>query len=116
MLLFPARGKIIDPMKSFEKFLRYGVYLLLTGVGLAAVLILALPYRWIGAQIFQQVHQLHKADAIVVLFGDGNGKGTAVGRESHRRVVYGVKLFREGYAKKIIFSGGYPDVVKYDLL
>ena len=106
---FPGQRKIIDSMKAFEKFLRYGIYMLLTSVGLAAVLILALPYRWIGAQIFQRVHHLRQADAIVVLFGDGNGKGTAVGRESHRRVVYGVKLFREGYAKKIIFSGGYPD-------
>jgi uncharacterized SAM-binding protein YcdF (DUF218 family) len=95
-------------MKVLRKFLRYGVYTVITVLGIVVVAILVFPYRWLGEQIFQEVHQLHQADAIVVLFGDGNGKGTWVGPESHRRVVYGVKLFQEGYAKKIIFSGGYP--------
>lgn len=40
--------------------------------------------------------KLEKADVIVVLGGDGNGE----------RVAEGVKLFKQGYAPKILMSGG----------
>lgn len=95
-------------MKSLRKLLRYSVYSIIVVVAVATGSIMIFPYRWLGEQVFQKVHDLHKADAIVVLFGDGNGTGTGVGRESHRRVSYGVKLFQEGYADTIIFSGGNP--------
>jgi len=96
-------------MKAWRKFLHYGVYTVITVVGIAVVAILVFPYRWLDEKIFQEVHRLHQANVIVVLFGDSNEERTEVGRDTHRRVVYGVKLFQKGYAPKIIFSGGNPD-------
>ena len=95
-------------MKSLKKFFRYGVYGIILVVIIVVITLIIFPYRWLGEWVFQDVHNLHGADAIVVLFGDANEDGTGVGRETHRRVSYGVKLFHEGYAKNIIFSGGRP--------
>jgi len=95
-------------MKSLKKFLRYGVYSIIIVIGIVVVAIMIFPCRWLGERLFQDVHHLHKTDAIVVLFHDYNEDGTGVNSESHRRVSYAVKLFREGYAGKIIFSGGRP--------
>jgi uncharacterized SAM-binding protein YcdF (DUF218 family) len=96
-------------MRSLKIFFRYGVYRIIIVAGIAVITILIFPYRWLGERIFQDVHDLHQADAIVVLFHGYNEDRTGVSRESHRRVSYGVKLFQEGYAKNIIFSGGRPD-------
>jgi uncharacterized SAM-binding protein YcdF (DUF218 family) len=96
-------------MKSLKTFLRYGAYSIIIVAGIAVITIMIFPYRWLGERVFQDVHDLHQADAIVVLFHGHNEDRTGVNRESHRRVSYGVKLFQEGYAKNIIFSGGRPD-------
>lgn len=106
MLIFHKDRKI---MKSLKTFLRYGVYSIILVAGIAIITVMIFPYRWLGEWVFQDVHDLHQADAIVVLSSDYTEDGTWVGRETHRRVLYGVKLFQEGYAKTIIFSGGRPN-------
>jgi uncharacterized SAM-binding protein YcdF (DUF218 family) len=65
-------------------FFVFGIYLLL-------------PYMLEGMGRFLIVRDpLEKADIILVLAGDHNGE----------RVTEGVKLFKEGYAEKILMSGG----------
>lgn len=92
-------------MKTWGKWLRYS---LLAGTGVVIVF-LWFPYQWLGERLWDVVHQLHPADVIVVLFGNGDGTNEGLGPESQRRARYGVKLLQDGLADKIIFSGGYPD-------
>jgi uncharacterized SAM-binding protein YcdF (DUF218 family) len=100
-------------MKSLRTLFRYGMYSTAIVLGITVISIMIFPYRWLGERVFQDVHDLHQADAIVVLFHDYNEDDTGVNRESQRRVSYGVKLFQEGYAKNIIFSGGRPKGAKF---
>lgn len=95
-------------MKSLRTFFRYSVYGIILVVIIVVITIIIFPYHWLGEWVFRDVHYLHKADVIVVLFHGYNEDRTRVNRESYRRVSYGVKLFYEGYAQNIIFSGGRP--------
>jgi uncharacterized SAM-binding protein YcdF (DUF218 family) len=95
-------------MKSLRTFFRHSVYGIIFVFIIVVITLMIFPYRWIGERIFQDVHDLHQADVIVVLFHDYNEDGTGVSKESYCRVSYGIKLFQEGYAKNIIFSGGRP--------
>lgn len=89
--------------------IHYFVYGLLGFIAISTFILLFFPYRWLGNRILPCVHHLHQADVIVVLFGDGNAQGTGVGRETRRRISYGISLLQAGYAPSILFSGGHPD-------
>ena len=95
-------------MKSLRTFFRHSVYGIIFVFIIVVITLMIFPYRWLGERIFQDVHDLHQADVIVVLFHDYNEDATGVSKKSYCRVSYGVKLFQEGYAKNIIFSGGRP--------
>ena len=69
------------------------------------VAFVCIPQRWVYPSISSTLDRPHKADAIVVLFHDF-GDYHSMGRESLRRVHYGVNLFKDGYASNIIFAGG----------
>lgn len=70
---------------------------LLSLCSLLLLLFLVTPFALQAAGDFLRVQdKLAKADAIIVLAGDDNGE----------RVNQGVKLFKAGYADKILMSGG----------
>ena len=71
-------------------------------IGLDIVLSALITRQWIFAP---HLDRPQKADAIVVLFHD-YGHYYSMGNESLRRVHYGIKLFKEGYAPHMIFAGG----------
>ncbi len=75
---------------------RLARWLLALGLVLA-VLWLSFPYLLNGLASFLVVRDpLAPADAIIVLSGDTNGE----------RVAEGVKLYKEGYARRLLMSGG----------
>lgn len=85
---------------SFWYYLRRGVYL--------SVLTILVLMMWALYQVwyFAQARPLHPADAVVVLGAAAWGKNPSpVFKE---RINYGVKLYEEGYAPKLIFTGGTP--------
>jgi uncharacterized SAM-binding protein YcdF (DUF218 family) len=59
----------------------------------------------ISIKLYSEKDERQKADAIIVLGASSwNGKVTPVFKE---RINHGIYLYNEGYAKKIIFTGGY---------
>jgi uncharacterized SAM-binding protein YcdF (DUF218 family)/glycosyltransferase involved in cell wall biosynthesis len=69
------------------------------------------PLVWYMAEPLKIVQQPVKADAIVV-FGGGAGESGVPGQGYEERVTHAVDLFKKGYAKHIIFSSGYTNVMK----
>lgn len=77
----------------------------LAGLLVAYVLAVHTPaVRW-AAQPLWVVEQPEPADVIVVLAG-GVGESGEPGEAYQEKVQHGVKLYREGYARKLIFSSG----------
>ncbi len=75
------------------------------------------PLLWWTAKPLKVSSQLAKADVIVAL-GGGVGETGRAGQGYEERVKYAAELYKNGYAKKIIFSSGFvyalqePDVMK----
>lgn len=85
---------------SFWYYLRRGVYLSI----LAALLL----QFWAFYQVwyYSQARSLHPADAVVVLGAAAWGKNPSpVFKE---RINYGLSLYQQGLAPKLIFTGGTP--------
>jgi len=70
------------------------------------LLLFKTPFIWFIAEPLKITDAPQKADAIVV-FGGGVGETGSPGKSTIERARYAVDLFRQGYAKKIIFSSGY---------
>jgi len=73
---------------------------------LSFVVFLKTPFIWFIASPLKIADQPQKADTIVV-FGGGVGETGSPGKSTIERARYAVGLYRQGYAKKIIFSSGY---------
>jgi len=89
-------------------------------VAVFGIIYLALFYTslcWIIAKPLEISNKIQKADAIVV-FAGGVGESGKAGQGYEERVEYAAKLYKEGYAKNLIFSSGYsyafkePEVMK----
>ena len=63
-------------------------------------------FIWFIASPLKIVNEPQKADVIVV-FGGGVGETGSPGKSTIERARYAVELYKNGYAKKIIFSSGY---------
>lgn len=70
---------------------------------------------WFLAGPLKIVNEPQKVDAIVV-FAGGVGESGKVGQGYEERVQCAVGLYKEGYAKNIIFSSGYMYVFKEPLI
>jgi uncharacterized SAM-binding protein YcdF (DUF218 family)/glycosyltransferase involved in cell wall biosynthesis len=70
------------------------------------LLLFKTPFIWFLASPLRIDDVPQKADVIVV-FGGGVGETGSPGKSTIERPRYAVKLYKEGYAKKIIFSSGY---------
>jgi len=80
-------------------------------VVLAYALLFYTPLVWWVAEPLRFADPPQPADAIVVLAG-GIGESGEPGEEYQEKVEHGVKLYREGYAQRIIFSSGVGHVYK----
>lgn len=82
----------------------------LVWVGLICILTYLLffktPFIWFIARPLKIVDEPQKADTIVV-FGGGVGETGSPGKSTIERARYTVELYKQDYAKKIIFSSGY---------
>jgi len=70
------------------------------------LLLFRTPFIWFVASPLKIVDEPQKSDAIVV-FGGGVGETGSPGKSTVERARYAVELYKQGYAKKIIFSSGY---------
>jgi uncharacterized SAM-binding protein YcdF (DUF218 family)/glycosyltransferase involved in cell wall biosynthesis len=64
------------------------------------------PFIWFIAAPLKIVNEPQKADTIVV-FGGGVGETGGPGKSTIERARHAVKLYKQGYAEKIVFSSGY---------
>jgi uncharacterized SAM-binding protein YcdF (DUF218 family) len=75
------------------------------------LLVFYTPLVWFLAEPLKIVDGPQKADAIVV-FAGGVGESGKAAQGYEERVDYAVKLYNQGYARKIIFSSGYKFVFR----
>ena len=82
----------------------------LARVGLICLLVYLLffktPFIWFIASPLKIVNEPQRSDAIVV-FGGGVGETGSPGKSTIERARYAVELYKQDYAKTIIFSSGY---------
>jgi len=64
------------------------------------------PFIWFVSSPLKIVDEPQKSEAIVV-FGGGVGETGSPGKSTIERARYAVELYKQDYAKKIIFSSGY---------
>ena len=64
------------------------------------------PLLWFFASPLEIFNTPQKTDAIVV-FGGGVGESGSPGKSTIERARYAMELYKDGYAKKIVFSSGY---------
>jgi len=79
---------------------------LIFGLFLAWLVIFHSPLLWFLASPLRISKTPEKADVIVV-FGGGVGEAGSPGKSTIERARYAVRLYKEGYSKRIIFSSGY---------
>jgi len=70
------------------------------------LLLFKTPFIWFLASPLKISEQPQRVDAIVV-FGGGVGETGSPGKSTIERARHAAKLYKEGYARKIIFSSGY---------
>lgn len=81
----------------------------------AYILVFYTPALWFIARPLKIQNAPRKVDAIVV-FAGGVGESGKWGQGYEERVQYAVELYKDGYAKNIIFSSGYMYVFKEPLV
>lgn len=84
-----------------RKFVRFGLVCILL-----YLLLFKTSFIWFIAEPLRIVDEPRKVDAIVV-FGGGVGETGSPGKSTIERARYAEELYKQGYAKKIIFSSGY---------
>lgn len=82
---------------------------LLVGVGLLTLVVLFTPFANVLSYPLVLGESLAPADVIVVL-GGGTTSDGSLSEISLRRVWYGVRLFKRGYAPLLLFSTGVTDL------
>lgn len=82
-------------------------------VGLAALYLLFFhtPLIWMIARPLE-IKDPPRASDVIVALGGGVGESGRVGQGYEERVDSAVKLYREGLAKKILYSSGYKYIMK----
>lgn len=73
------------------------------------------PFGWFLAKPLKIVQKPQSADAIVV-FAGGVGESGRAGQGFEERVDHAVNLYKQGFAKNIIFSSGYMHTFKEPLV
>jgi len=73
------------------------------------------PFLWLIAKPLHLQDPPRKADAIVV-FSGGVGESGKWGQGYEERVQYAVELYKNGFAKTVVFSSGYMYVFKEPLV
>jgi len=79
---------------------------LIFGLSLAWLVIFHSPLIWFLASPLKISKAPEKADVIVV-FGGGVGEAGSPGKSTIERARYAVRLYKDGYSNRIIFSSGY---------
>lgn len=85
------------------------------GAFLVYLLLFYTPFVWFLAKPLKIQDAPQKADAIVV-FAGGVGESGRAGQGYEERVEYAVRLYKEGYAKRLVFSSGYMYIFKEPLV
>ncbi len=80
-------------------------------VAMGYLLIFHTPLLWFLARPLQIEDIPKKADVIVAL-GGGVGESGKVGQGYEERVDFAVKLYKKGFAEKIVYSTGYKYIMK----
>ncbi len=93
-----------------RKFIRLSLTL-----GIAYIFIFHTPLIWFLAEPLKIVQEPQNADAIVV-FAGGVGESGRAGQGYEERVQRAIELYKQGYAKNIIFSSGYTYIFKEPLV
>jgi len=107
-------NRTVNWPQNFIRFYRISRSKALKMLGLAFIaylLIFYTPLIWIVARPLKISQPLEKADCIVV-FAGGVGESGKAGQGYEERVQYVVSLYKQGYAKNIIFSSGYIYAIK----
>jgi uncharacterized SAM-binding protein YcdF (DUF218 family) len=79
----------------------------LATIGLVVLVLVATPVVHWGVAALEIDAPLARADAIAIL-GGGVRKDGVLGDQTLRRLIYGLRLFRQGYAPVVILTGGNP--------
>lgn len=93
--------------EDFKRSLYSGLTTLCWSVLLLQTFIMYTPIANIFARSLTDSYRTNKAEAIIVLSGGAFPDGT-LGLATLQRLTYAVQLYKEGKAKKIIFSGHMP--------
>ncbi|MEK6715232.1 MAG: ElyC/SanA/YdcF family protein [Candidatus Omnitrophota bacterium] len=117
-----VKKKEADAAKSWEnklinvyKMVRFRVFRAICVLSLIWLLVFYTPFIWILAEPLKISQPPEKSDAIVVLAG-GAGESGVPGQGYEERVQEAVDLYKNGYAKYIIFSSGDTYRLKETLL
>ena len=106
-----------EQMATFYRRHRRRFFKAIIATAITLYLIFYSPLPWYLARPLEIREDPKKADAIVVLAG-GVGESGKAGQGYQERVNYSVKLYKQGFGDKLIFSSGYiyifqePDVMK----
>lgn len=79
----------------------------LAALGLVVLIVAVTPVVHWGVAALETDAPLVRADAIAILGGGIRNDGV-LGDQTLRRLVYGLRLFRQGYAPVVILTGGNP--------
>lgn len=95
-------------IKIYNKSRKRVLSLTALGIGLY-ILVFYTPLVWFIADPLKIYQPPQKADCIVV-FAGGVGESGRAGQGYEERVKYAVELYKQGFARRIIFSSGYKYV------
>ena len=113
-LLFKEKEATMNWKNNFLKLYQWSKKKLIFTIATLAIVYFILfytPFMWFVASPLKLSSTLRKADAIVV-FAGGVGESGKAGQGYEERVGYAVRLYREGYARHLIFSSGYRHVFR----
>ncbi|MDO8603542.1 MAG: ElyC/SanA/YdcF family protein [Candidatus Omnitrophota bacterium] len=95
-----------ENLVNFYRIARRKLFCAVAVCFLIYVVLFKTPLLWFLADPLRIADAPRKADAILV-FGGGVGETGSPGKSTIERARYAVKLYKGGYADKIIFSSGY---------
>ena len=100
-----------DNLSKIYKGARKGLLPIAVSIGVAYVALFHTPLIWFAASPLKIENTPVKSDVIAVL-GGGVGESGEAGQGYEERVDTAVKLYKNGFAEKIIYSSGFKYIMK----
>jgi uncharacterized SAM-binding protein YcdF (DUF218 family)/glycosyltransferase involved in cell wall biosynthesis len=101
-----ARGRWQDVLRRSYRRARGRAVVIIAGLLAGYGVLFETPFVWWAAEPLRMAETPHQADAIVV-FAGGVGESGKAGGGYQERVRRAVELYREGHARRLVFSSGY---------